>query len=214
MKQHQGIWLPPHERHMVEWMTASGEIVDGRGTYQIKKLRAAVSYVKQFRVAVDVGAHVGFWSQHLAKRFAMVQAFEPVALHRQCFALNVVAPNVTMHAVALGAAAGRVAMWTEDGSSGNSQVRGAGDIELRTLDSYAFEAVDFLKIDCEGYELYVLQGAIETLRRCRPTICVEQKPRVLKNFGFDSPEAVRFLDDMGAVVRQHYSGDYMMSWDD
>ena len=215
MKQLGGNWFPDHEVHMGEWMKAPKNqiIVDGRQTYQWRKQVAALGYVKRWDVALDVGGHVGLWSWHLAKRFGQVHAFEPVAEHRACFELNVAAENVTLHPVALGKAPGRVAMWSEPGSSGNTQVRGDGDIEMRTLDSYEFETVDFLKIDCEGYELYVLQGAVDMLQRCRPVICVEQKPRVLGNFGFKSPEAVAYLQAMGARVYQHYSGDYMMGWD-
>ena len=214
MKLLGGNWFPDHEVHMGEWMQAPKNkiIVDGRQTYQWRKQVAALGYVKQWRTALDVGGHVGLWSCHLAKKFDHVHAFEPVAEHRACFERNVVAANLTLHAVALGAAPGKVAMWSEPGSSGNTQVRGEGDIDMSTLDSYGFEDVDFLKIDCEGYERYVLQGAVDLLARCRPVICVEQKPRVLGNFGFTSPEAVTFLQDMGATVLQHYSGDYMMGW--
>lgn len=214
MKLVGGNWFPDHEQHMLDWMKVPKNqiIVDGRQTYQWRKQVAALGFVKQWRVALDVGGHVGLWSWHLAKRFAHVHAFEPVADHRACFERNVVADNVTMHPIALGNAPGRVAMQSEQGSSGNTQVAGPGDIEMRTLDSFAFETVDFLKIDCEGYELYVLQGAVDLLQRCRPVICVEQKPRVIKNFGFAEPEAVRFLEGLGAKVFQHYSGDYMMGW--
>jgi len=216
MKLLGGNWFPDHEVHMGEWMKAPKNkiVVDGCQTYQHRKQVAALGYVKRWRIAVDVGAHVGLWSRHMAKRFGHVHAFEPVADHRACFVRNVAAANVTLYDVALGAEPGRVSMWTEQGSSGNTQVRGDGEIEMRTLDSYGLEEVDFLKIDCEGYELFVLQGAVQTLQRCHPTICVEQKPRVLGNFGFKSPEAVAFLEGLGAVVRQHYSGDYMMGWED
>ena len=47
-----------------------------------------------------------------------------------------------------------------------------GDFEapVRTLDSFEFEDVDFLKMDVEGYERHVLLGAVETLKRERPTM--------------------------------------------
>lgn len=216
MKLVGGNWFPDHEQHMIEWMkTPKNQIVvEGRQTYQWRKQLAALGYVKNWRVAIDVGGHVGLWSWHLAKRFKTVHAFEPVAEHRECFAKNVLAENVTLHGMALGKEPGRVAMWSEPGSSGNTQVKGEGDIEMHTLDSYEFPVCDFMKLDCEGFELYVLQGAVETLQRCRPVICVEQKPRVIRNFGFDSPEAVGFLEAQGLKVLQHYSGDYMMGWAD
>ena len=79
MFQHQGIWLPDGEKHFPEWMSKNGELIDGRGTYQIRKLREAMKWVRHWRLAVDVGAHVGLWSMQLAARFGHVQAFEAAA---------------------------------------------------------------------------------------------------------------------------------------
>ena len=213
MKLFHGTWLPSHEKHFLEWMVEPKNRVevDGKLTYQHAKQVAALSFVKNWRCAVDIGGHVGFWSRHLVKRFERVHAFEPVEAHRECFVLNV--DGATLHPVALGAAPGMISMWTEDGSSGNSIVKGSGDIEMRTLDSYGLEDVDFIKIDCEGYELFVLQGAVETLRRCRPTICVEQKPGRMTAFGLKGAGAVTFLEEMGAVVREKMSGDYILTWE-
>ena len=101
MFQHQGIWLPDGEKHFPDWMTKNGEIVDGRGTYQIRKLRAAMEHCRQFRVAVDVGAHVGLWSMQLLKRFARLHAFEPVAEFRACYERNVVPESVESNSEAI-----------------------------------------------------------------------------------------------------------------
>lgn len=219
MKQHQGVWLPDGEKHLVEWMDASGEIVDGKGTYQIKKLRAALLHVKQFRVAVDVGAHVGFWSMHLAKRFGRLHAFEPVAVHRECFAANVftgerIGGDVTLHDCALGAKAGQVALATPAGSSGGTHITGEGDIAMLALDSFELQDVDFIKIDCEGYELAVVEGAVEILKRCRPCVIVEQKQHIMaENFGEQGTPAVELLLRLGAKQRLVLSGDHILSWD-
>lgn len=49
-----------------------------------------------------------------------------------------------------------------------------------TLDSYNFTEVDVIKIDVEGYELQVLEGAVQTIANNRPIVqieCVETQPR-------------------------------------
>ena len=218
MKQHQGIWLPDHERHMIEWMNKSGKIVNGRGTYQIRKLRAALTFVKQFRVAVDVGSHCAFWSMHLANRFDELAAFDPIADHRECWYANMAGGSmgrVALHPCALGAAPGRVALIVPPGSSGGTHISGPGDIEMRTLDSFALQDVDFIKVDCEGAELAVLQGAVDTIARCKPCIIVEQKAHIMaKNFGTAGRPAVDYLLNMGAILRREMGGDYIMSFDD
>lgn len=221
MIQHQNVWLPDGETHLTAWMTKAGEIVDGKGTYQIAKLRAALSLVRQFRTAIDVGGHCGLWSMHLAKRFQQVHAFEPVAAHRECFRLNVVADNVTLHNCALGAKdGGHVVMKTEPTSSGDSypdptplsEALGlpAHAVPMLSLDSFRFDSVDFIKIDCEGYEMFVLDGAVETIKAHWPTIIVEQKPGHAQRFGLGEKDAVPFLMRLGYKQAREMSGDHIM----
>lgn len=211
MFQHQGIWLPDGEKHFPEWMTKNGEIVDGKGTYQIRKLREALTVVRQFRVAVDCGAHIGTWAMHLAKRFREVEAFEPMAPFRACFEKNVTHENVCLHRYPLGDADRNVNMAYNPADSGDTHVSGSGDMKMRTLDSFEFEEVDFIKVDVEGYEDKVLLGAMDTIERCRPVIIVEQKAKKLGvNFGISGTPAVDLLQSIGMRIHRVMSGDYIM----
>jgi FkbM family methyltransferase len=45
--------------------------------------------------------------------------------------------------------------------------------EVDTLDSFPVERCDWLKVDTEGCELPILQGGVETIKRCRPRILLE-----------------------------------------
>jgi len=214
LKLHQGVYLPDGEVHMIDWMTKEGEIVDGKGTYQIKKLRAAMSHVKQFRTAVDIGGHCGTWSMQLAKRFKTLHAFEPVAAHRECWQQNVGEnEDRHLHACAIGAEEGFIRIESNPISSGDSRVAGDGDIPMHTLDSFQLQDVDFIKIDTEGYELYTIKGAEETIKRCRPVMVVEQKGHGMKYFGFRKEEGVELLQSWGMVpLQKHMSGDWIMGW--
>lgn len=222
MIRHQGIWLPDGETHLTAWMDKAGEIVDGKGTYQIKKLRAALARCRSFRTAVDVGAHVGMWSMQLAKRFQRVEAFEPVPEHRACFDRNMLRPysqeddeggwyaGVSLHACALGDHEGLVRIDTAPTSSGDSKVGGPGDIRLCTLDSFNLHEVDFIKLDCEGYEYFALKGGEATIRRDGPTIIVEQKPGRGQQFGLTETAAVDWLKSLGYHCAEVLAGDYIM----
>lgn len=218
MIQHQGIWLPDGETHLVDWMTKNGEMVDGRGTYQIKKLRTALSYCSQFRTAVDVGAHVGMWTMQLAKRFAYVHAFEPVAAHQDCFERNLefdvcddrYEGGVKLYPFALGDHEGSVRIDTAPTSSGDSKVGGDGDIPLSTLDLFDLRDVDFIKLDCEGYEYFALKGGKRTILRDLPTIIVEQKPGRGQQFGLRETQAVEWLQSLGYRCVEKMSGDFVM----
>lgn len=65
-------------------------------------------------------------------------------------------------------------------------------VEMVTLDSFELPRIDILKIDVEGMEADVLEGAAETLRRCRPILYVEHAKsdldaltRIIEGFGYD-----------------------------
>lgn len=212
MKKLHGWQFPDHELHLPQWMEHPKNklVLNGRIAYQGKKQLAAVQRCKKTRVAIDVGGHIGLWSFNLAHWFETVHAFEPVAEHRECFEANINDPNVCLHAMALGAEPSSVSMATENGSSGNTTVAGAGDIQMITLDSMALREVDFIKIDCEGYEENVLKGARETIRECRPVLIVEQKRDMAARFGLRILGAVELLTDMGYKVAEEISGDYIM----
>lgn len=229
MKQVGGVWLPDHETHLVKWMTDKNQRVDGKLTYQLDKQLFAYGLCKQFRTACDVGAHCGLWAANMATRFWRIEAFEPVAVHRDCFKANL-APDwckegavetnvrcpgdreINLHPIALGEKSGSVSMHTADTSSGDTTVAGEGDIPLRRLDDVLPDAddIDFIKLDCEGYELFALRGGEQLIRRCMPVICVEQKPGKAQSFGLGQTDAVEYLKGLGYKVARHMSGDYIM----
>ena len=213
MKNFEGVWLPDKEAHLVVWMTRSGlHKRDGFPTYQYKKYQAALKWVKHRRLAIDIGSFVGQWSRVMAMDFGMVQAFEPVELYRDCWVRNMEGfTNAQVTPVALGAGSGSVTMvnYTK-GSFGDTSVRVnsvignvVGTAAMTTLDNYDFYDVDLIKIDCEGFEKNVIEGALRTLEQ-KPTIIIEQK----KN-----KDAVPILKDLGAIERDVISGDHIFSWD-
>jgi FkbM family methyltransferase len=47
------------------------------------------------------------------------------------------------------------------------------EVELTTIDALNLEKVDFMKIDVEGYESLVIEGALNTIKKCKPLIVME-----------------------------------------
>jgi hypothetical protein len=92
-------------------------------------------------------------------------------------------------------------------------VNGSGDIPIHRLDEYRMKDVDFIKLDCEGYELLALRGAEQTLKTWMPVVCVEQKPGRAQKFGLPETGACDYLKSLGAIQRKEIGGDYFFSWE-
>jgi FkbM family methyltransferase len=215
----KGIWLPETEEHLMSFIEGGPEFA-GAGTYQLHKLQAAIPYIKNFRHAVDVGAHVGLWSRVLARCFGRLTAFEPIEHHRECFEKNVrpgQGCEIELYPVALSSSEEALRFAITPDSSGLTYVKKVDDgvgpqTVARTLDSFNLPPIDFLKLDCEGYEYFILKGAERTVHRDRPCIIVEQKPGKGSMYGLDDREAVKLLQSWGAELKFEIAGDFCLAW--
>ena len=209
MKCVQGVWLPDEEEEITKFLNA--EQIDGVGVYQYNKLKAALSFVQSWDVAVDIGAHCGLWSMQLLKKFKTVHAFEPIERHRDCLVRN--APAAHIYAVALGQKEAVVKLQKGVKSTGDTQIAPDGEYtaQLKTLDSFNLENVGFIKIDAEGYELFICKGGEKLITTYKPAMIVEQKPGKGKFYGLGDTEAVKWLESKGYKTRGVISGDYILS---
>lgn len=214
MKQVKGFWLPDGEEHLVSFLENGPEFAGGP-SYQLHKLMAAMPYIKNFRTAIDIGGHCGLWSRPLAAMFGRVIAFEPVEAHAACFEKNLGEyENVWLYCWAVGEVAGPVSLHTGESSSGDTYVQAGGEhtANMIRLDDHPDDLadVDFMKLDCEGYEFFALKGAEQTIKRWWPTIIVEQKPGKGKQFGLGDHDAVTLLKGWGYEQVKEISGDFIM----
>ena len=148
-----------------------------RPNYEEADYRICMQYCKGRRTAVDIGAHVGYWSMRLVQSFEHVIAFEPVAEHRMCLRFNVQSPKLQIEPYAVGLEACTELLEIHLENSGMCRISTEGEpVSVRSLDSYALDAVDLVKIDVEGYEVNVLNGMALTAQRCKPLIFIEVLP--------------------------------------
>ncbi len=215
-KFHDAWFWPEGEVHMLQWIAdpKNRMVLNGRPSYQGKKQSLALGHCSpdRRRTMIDAGAHIGLWSWNFAHWFGRIEAFEPVADHRDCFTKNTLAMSekIALHPFALGERADRVHIRVNPTSTGDSWVKGKGEVEMRTIDSFAFEDVDFIKVDAEGYEQFIVHGAESTLRKWQPTVCIEQKRDMAEKFGLKPLGAVKFLVGLGYRVVGEISGDYVL----
>jgi len=133
----------------------------------------------------DIGANVGNYSLTLLSSFpgAVIHAFEPHPINYLRLKERLSYENVVTHNVALGERSGKSILYDRLDSDGSlhaslheaviseihkSQVT-MHQIELERLDYFAEKEgilhIDFMKVDTEGNELAVLQGASKMIER-------------------------------------------------
>jgi FkbM family methyltransferase len=161
----------------------------------------------------DVGANAGVHSVRVARRGFRVMAFEPVAANylvlEKNIARNRLADRITPLRVALGEVERTVRMPSGFSTGSHvvagSEVVGSGAFEMvsmRTIDAFRAESglrPSVIKIDAEGYELRVLEGARECLRADRPPLLLEIAEEWTTRFGYRPAEIVRFLREHNYV---------------
>ncbi len=222
MKQADGWWWPDGERHMLDWMAnpKNRMILNGRPSYQGKKQVAVLDALGKRRgTMIDVGAHIGLWSYNFVHWMQDIVAFEP-AEQGDCFVGNMppqLLGKIVLHRCALGEKEKLVSIRVNPSSTGDSWVDGdapAGKarVEQKTLDSFQIANVDLIKVDCEGYEEFVLRGAEETIKRWKPVICVEQKRDMARKFDLKPLGALTYLYSLGLgyTTVTELSGDYIL----
>lgn len=219
MKECEGIWLPDNDTHFAEHLRKSDKI-DGKGTYQLKKIQAALKYVPSERrgLAVDVGAHIGLWSRVLAKYFEKVIAYEPVPTLCLCWYKNT-PDNASLREAALSSEAGTLDIVDYRGNTGNScVVAGTPDPKAHIIQANCYRmddlqyrrTIDFLKIDVEGWEYYVVMGGRERILADKPVIVVEQKPNNAEKYGLKRTDAVKLLEGLGYQQMWEIAGDHCL----
>lgn len=164
---------------------------------EIPVLEEVLGMVSGRRAAVQAGGNLGVFPKYLAAHFETVYAFEPEPELFEMMSRNAPERNIVKLQAALGVerqlvGMSRVRRQKDGGDSheGITHVSGEGVVPTLRVDDLGLQACDLLYLDIEGYELYALRGAAETIKRCRPLIACEIN-KSLAQMGSISAEDVR-----------------------
>ena len=170
IKQNQLMFFP--EIHVARWFYESG--------FAEKSLIHWVldTFISPDSNFIDIGAHVGTYAWTCGKKAKHTYAFE-CSPKTFCY----LAANIALHQLEEKISPFPFALGNEeklmdyyirsnDGGGNGVKVLSEADsnhakiqISMKTLDSFNFENIGFIKIDVEGFEKEVLMGALDTLRR-------------------------------------------------
>jgi FkbM family methyltransferase len=138
--------------------------------------------------AIDVGANIGFYTFRMSRCFAHVYAFEPNAFVSSPIRAARLA-NVSLFDLGLSnleetaelhiPVVGKVVLsgWAslKPGNCPDAERHLVRRVDLTTLDRFDLADVALIKIDVEGHEFEVLQGARATIEKSHPLLIVEIK---------------------------------------
>ena len=191
-------WVPSNDVHIEQWKS-------GAPFTQNKCLNKFIKYcesqTKKMKTVIDVGAWCGTWAKAIEPFAKKVIAFEPDKTHFECLQRNCTI-NCTPRMEAVGAQLQEVSL-TEDNFTQAKRVNEKGNIRMITLDHMAYEDVDMIKIDVEGYELEVLKGATKTLESVK-YLMIELNNNT-KKYGSSNVMVEKFIGDLGfKVLMEHW----------
>lgn len=139
-------------------------------------------FIKNTKNCIQAGGNIGIWAKKFSYFFEHVHTFEPDKENYEALCKNLEDnENITSYNVGLGSRnkkANLIKVNPENIGAHYLSNDGVGDIEIITIDSLNLENVGLIQLDIEGGEHDALLGAMQTIQRYSPVLCLE-----IKGFG-------------------------------
>lgn len=180
------------------------------GCFEEDTTRAIKGLVRPGMTVLDIGANMGAHTLSMAKIAGpegRVIAFEPMAWAQEKLRTNIGLnsfTNIVVEKVALSnktttEPASFRTSWDKFDSASSGIVPEEG-ITFDTLDNYVenhnLPALDFIKLDVDGFEFKVLEGAIKTLKQFKPMLLMELGNWTLEAHGDTLQSLIRLLESI------------------
>lgn len=174
--------------------------------------RVGEAFRMRSKVAFDIGANKGKFIPGLLDRFDSVHAFEPVKdqFDELC---KISGPNLKANFVALSNNTGRLegvnvfnawSLLPDSFSNADKSIEYADSkpfsVDVTTVDLYCEQNgvdPDYIKLDVDGFEPFVIEGAISTLSKKRCPIFMEYSYLPERFFGYPKEKFVQLIYELG-----------------
>ena len=165
-----------------------------------------MDHIRPGDVAVDIGANIGWYSKMAELKQAEVFAFEPDPRNFEVLEQN--CPTAHLFESALGDSESSITINYNPDNFGDTRVSAAGSVVVNqtTLDTVIGSRVDeirAIKMDVQGWEPYVLDGALNTMKNLSKDclVILEFCPVLLAENNFD----MHCLDDFFQLFSNSYA---------
>jgi FkbM family methyltransferase len=198
--------------YLVEDETFQWHINRGLSEPYPRELMIVKTYLAQYparnNLFIDVGGHVGTTSLPYSRLFKNVIAFEPNPVSYDLFKQSISRNNITnieVHNKGVYHKTTDCKIVKHGSNSGCYFIqeceKSADSIPVVRLDDLPIDQpVDFIKIDTEGSEYFVLQGASELISKYKPLINIETNTCSSQYFGYDKERIFEFLRALNYTV--------------
>lgn len=193
-----------------EYVEIRDTMVDGIGPWMVRKNDEAfdgiieawnktnkntyLRHIKKFDVCLVAGGYNGLIPRLFSEHFSYVYTMEPESINFHCLVNNTQKPNIYKFNCALGRR--HEFIYLSDAPATNPGMfrvqDNIGMIPQLKIDDFTFPRLDFILLDVESYELNVLKGAEETIKKFKPTISCE----------------VEWLDSNGLTILENYLSEF------
>jgi FkbM family methyltransferase len=192
-----GFYFPIKDEHFVNKFKKHILTTEELGPRFISK------FCKNKKIVVQAGGNCGIYSQIYSEIFETVYTFEPDPINFFCLVQNIKNTNVIKFQSCLGSDHKLVSVDIDQNiinkkgyNCGTFQVSGNGNIPTLKIDDLALESCDLIHLDIEGFEGFAIQGAIETIKKFKPVICLEING-LLKKYGWDHQKLNTLMLSLG-----------------
>jgi FkbM family methyltransferase len=199
-------------REGLRWVLSPGDHVQADlfwyGSKDMWDVYHLKSFLKPRSTLFDIGANFGYYSLTMARilgKDCQIFAFEPTPSifdrFRKHISINFMEDVIHAHGIGLSNVEKEEKICVVEENTGASYIEPGAtkgvDISLSTLDGFCSKnnvgKIDFIKIDTEGFETFVLEGGKATIAKDKPVILIELNPSCLIRAGSSLQDVVGFF---------------------
>jgi FkbM family methyltransferase len=169
-------------------------------------------HLKNKNIMIQAGGNCGFMLNTFVNHFDYIYTFEPDPINFYCLNQNITSKNVIKMQSCLGnnnkpVNVQQLIRPDRPNDTGGVHIAGDGYIPSIKIDDLNLTGCDLIQLDIEGYELNALLGAVETIKKYKPVLCVEFCEKWLNRYDTTSENVLALLKELNYIQVEQYGAD-------
>lgn len=190
------------DTHIGKWVEESKRL-----DFDQNALPTYLPFFKRNGVLLNIGANIGCYAYAFIKFAKEILCFEPNLESFECLKYNLQRyNNVKLFQNAVSNEKTKYIVRNDFDNVGMTYIEEDVNSSLETIvvDDLDLQELDFILMDCEGYELNVLKGAEKTINKFHPIIVLEINDATLNRLNITRKEIFNWLKEHNYKFRNIY----------